>query len=40
MRLGVHVRDPLKCQWERSIYLGEGSTNPEAVRRAQQPGGA
>jgi 2-keto-4-pentenoate hydratase/2-oxohepta-3-ene-1,7-dioic acid hydratase in catechol pathway len=34
-RMGVHVRDPLKRQWERSVYLGEGSTNPEAVRRAQ-----
>jgi 2-keto-4-pentenoate hydratase/2-oxohepta-3-ene-1,7-dioic acid hydratase in catechol pathway len=35
-RMGLHVRDPLKRQWERSVYLGEGSTNPEAVRRAQQ----
>jgi 2-keto-4-pentenoate hydratase/2-oxohepta-3-ene-1,7-dioic acid hydratase in catechol pathway len=34
-RMGLHVRDPLKRQWERSVYLGEGSTNPEAVRRAQ-----
>ena len=34
-RMGVHVRDPLKRRWQRSVYLGEGSTNPEAVRRAQ-----
>jgi 2-keto-4-pentenoate hydratase/2-oxohepta-3-ene-1,7-dioic acid hydratase in catechol pathway len=35
-RMGVHVRDPLKRQWERSVYLGPGSTNQEAVRREQQ----
>jgi 2-keto-4-pentenoate hydratase/2-oxohepta-3-ene-1,7-dioic acid hydratase in catechol pathway len=24
------------AQWERSVYLGDGSTNSQAVRRAQQ----
>jgi len=36
-RMAVHVRDPLKRQWERSIYMGPGSTNAEA-RRAQGEG--
>jgi hypothetical protein len=31
----VHVRDPLKREWERGIYMGENSTNP-AARRARQ----
>ena len=35
-RMGVRVRDPLKRQWERSVFLGAGSTNQEAVRRAQE----
>jgi hypothetical protein len=35
-RMGVRVHDPLKRQWERSVFLGPGSTNPEAVRRAQE----
>ena len=35
-RMGVRVRDPLKRQWERSVYLGPGSTNQEAVRRTQE----
>ena len=29
----VAVRDPLKRSWERGIYMGEDSTNHEAVRR-------
>ncbi|MCH8939725.1 MAG: fumarylacetoacetate hydrolase family protein, partial [Chloroflexi bacterium] len=33
-RLTIHVSDPLKRTWDRGIYMGEGSTNPEA--RAQQ----
>lgn len=32
-RMTVHVSDPLKRQWERGIYMGPNSTNPEAVRR-------
>jgi 2-keto-4-pentenoate hydratase/2-oxohepta-3-ene-1,7-dioic acid hydratase in catechol pathway len=33
-RMTVHVRDPLKRQWERGIYMGPASTNP-AARRAR-----
>nr|WP_256432799.1 fumarylacetoacetate hydrolase family protein [Novosphingobium sp. SG751A] len=29
----VGVRDPLGRSWERGVYMGEGSTNHEAVRR-------
>ena len=29
----LNVSDPLKRSWERGIYMGEKSTNPEAVRR-------
>jgi hypothetical protein len=32
----LHVRDPLKRKWERSVYLGPNSTNPEAVRRTRE----
>jgi 2-keto-4-pentenoate hydratase/2-oxohepta-3-ene-1,7-dioic acid hydratase in catechol pathway len=32
-RMTLKVRDPLKRQWDRGVYLGENSTNPEAVRR-------
>jgi len=35
-RMGLHVRDPLQRRWERGVYLGEGSTNPQAGRRPQQ----
>ncbi len=31
-RMTVTVRDPLKRVWERGVFMGEGSTNPEAVR--------
>jgi 2-keto-4-pentenoate hydratase/2-oxohepta-3-ene-1,7-dioic acid hydratase in catechol pathway len=31
-RMTVHVRDPLKRSWERGIYMGADSTNPEARR--------
>ncbi len=31
-RLVVHVSDPLKRTWPRSVFMGDGSTNPEAVR--------
>jgi 2-keto-4-pentenoate hydratase/2-oxohepta-3-ene-1,7-dioic acid hydratase in catechol pathway len=33
-RLTINVYDPLKRTWDRGIFMGEGSTNPEA--RAQQ----
>ena len=32
-RMRLHVRDPLKRTWEKGIYMGADSTNPEAVRR-------
>ena len=32
-RMSVDVKDPLKREWERGVYMGEDSTNPEAVRR-------
>jgi 2-keto-4-pentenoate hydratase/2-oxohepta-3-ene-1,7-dioic acid hydratase in catechol pathway len=31
-RMTVHVRDPLKRRWERSVYLGPASTNRAAVQ--------
>jgi len=35
-RMAIHVRDPLKRQWERGVYMGADSTNPEARRARQQ----
>lgn len=35
-RMTLHVRDPLKRTWERGVYMGPNSTNPEAVRQRQQ----
>jgi 2-keto-4-pentenoate hydratase/2-oxohepta-3-ene-1,7-dioic acid hydratase in catechol pathway len=32
----LKVKDPLKRKWERGIYMGPNSTNPEAVRRARE----
>jgi 2-keto-4-pentenoate hydratase/2-oxohepta-3-ene-1,7-dioic acid hydratase in catechol pathway len=32
-RMTLKVRDPLKRSWERGIYMGADSTNPEAVKR-------
>jgi 2-keto-4-pentenoate hydratase/2-oxohepta-3-ene-1,7-dioic acid hydratase in catechol pathway len=32
-RMALDVRDPLKRTWERGVYMGADSTNPEAVRR-------
>lgn len=29
----VKVHDPLKRSWERGVYMGEGSTNHDAVKR-------
>ncbi len=36
-RMRLHVRDPLKRTWEKGIYMGADSTNPEAVR-GNRPG--
>ena len=35
MRLDVH--DPLKRSWDKGIYMGADSTNPEAVKRNRPP---
>ncbi len=32
-RMQLNVSDPLKRSWERGIYMGADSTNPEAVKR-------
>ncbi|HZT86850.1 MAG TPA: fumarylacetoacetate hydrolase family protein [Stellaceae bacterium] len=32
-RMSLKVSDPLKRTWERGIYMGVDSTNPEAVKR-------
>lgn len=32
----VKVRDPLKRKWERGVFMGWNSTNPEAVRQSGQ----
>jgi 2-keto-4-pentenoate hydratase/2-oxohepta-3-ene-1,7-dioic acid hydratase in catechol pathway len=29
----LHVKDPLKRTWDRGVYMGADSTNPEAVKR-------
>ena len=36
-RMRLSVRDPLKRKWEKGIYMGADSTNPEAVRRNRPP---
>jgi hypothetical protein len=36
-RMRLVVRDPLKRSWEKGIYMGADSTNPEAVRRNRPP---
>ena len=37
-RMRLDVVDPLKRTWERGIYMGADSTNPEAVRRHRPQG--
>ena len=37
-RMRLNVRDPLKRTWEKGIYMGTDSTNPEAIRRNRPPG--
>jgi len=32
-RMRLNVVDPLKRSWERGVYMGADSTNPEAVKR-------
>lgn len=38
-RMSLNVVDPLKRSWERGIYMGADSTNPEAVKRHRPQGG-
>jgi 2-keto-4-pentenoate hydratase/2-oxohepta-3-ene-1,7-dioic acid hydratase in catechol pathway len=37
-RMRLDVRDPLKRTWEKGIYMGADSTNPEAIQRNRPPG--
>jgi 2-keto-4-pentenoate hydratase/2-oxohepta-3-ene-1,7-dioic acid hydratase in catechol pathway len=37
-RMQLHVKDPLKRSWEKGIYMGADSTNPEAVQRNKPQG--
>jgi 2-keto-4-pentenoate hydratase/2-oxohepta-3-ene-1,7-dioic acid hydratase in catechol pathway len=39
-KMTLKVRDPLKRKWERGVYMGVDSTNPEAVKRHRPQGGA
>lgn len=32
-RMSLSVHDPLKRSWDRGVYMGADSTNPEAVKR-------
>lgn len=32
-KMSLSVSDPLKRSWERGVYMGQDSTNPEAVKR-------
>lgn len=32
-KMTLKVSDPLKRKWERGVYMGEDSTNPDAVKR-------
>jgi 2-keto-4-pentenoate hydratase/2-oxohepta-3-ene-1,7-dioic acid hydratase in catechol pathway len=36
-RMRLDVRDPLKRAWEKGIYMGADSTNPEAIVRNRPP---
>src|SRR3954471_6194354 len=37
-RMRLDVVDPLKRNWEKGVYMGADSTNPEAVRRHRPAG--
>jgi hypothetical protein len=37
--MGLKVSDPLKRTWERGVYMGADSTNPDAVKRHRPQGG-
>ena len=38
-KMTLKVADPLKRKWERGVYMGVDSTNPEAVKRHRPQGG-
>jgi 2-keto-4-pentenoate hydratase/2-oxohepta-3-ene-1,7-dioic acid hydratase in catechol pathway len=38
-KMALKVRDPLKRSWERGVYMGVDSTNPDAVKRHRPQGG-
>jgi 2-keto-4-pentenoate hydratase/2-oxohepta-3-ene-1,7-dioic acid hydratase in catechol pathway len=38
-KMALKVADPLKRTWERGVYMGVDSTNPEAVKRHRPQGG-
>jgi 2-keto-4-pentenoate hydratase/2-oxohepta-3-ene-1,7-dioic acid hydratase in catechol pathway len=38
-KMALKVADPLKRSWERGVYMGVDSTNPEAVKRHRPQGG-
>jgi 2-keto-4-pentenoate hydratase/2-oxohepta-3-ene-1,7-dioic acid hydratase in catechol pathway len=38
-KMSLRVSDPLKRKWERGVYMGADSTNPEAVKRHRPQGG-
>jgi 2-keto-4-pentenoate hydratase/2-oxohepta-3-ene-1,7-dioic acid hydratase in catechol pathway len=37
-KMSLKVSDPLKRSWERGVYLGADSTNPDAVKRHRPQG--
>lgn len=36
-KMSLSVADPLRRNWERGVYMGQDSTNPEAVKRHRPP---
>ena len=38
-KMTLKVRDPLKRTWEKGVYMGVDSTNPDAVKRHRPQGG-
>jgi 2-keto-4-pentenoate hydratase/2-oxohepta-3-ene-1,7-dioic acid hydratase in catechol pathway len=39
-KMTLNVSDPFKRKWERGVYMGSDSTNPEAVKRHRPQGDA
>ena len=39
-KMTLKVKDPLKRTWEKGVYMGADSTNPDAVKRHRPQGGA